>query len=404
MEIEIESAAESEDKQENDRDFIEITRIHCDKLSYNQFFHWYMSKNLPVVIKGIKLKTETSDGWFVDGKLHLERLQEVLKNHEVPVANCSKQYFDSHEKFQMKFGDFVNYWNGDRSAGQLYLKDFHLKQEFPGLDFYNVPRYFASDWLNEFLIDSNVDDYRFIYIGSKGTWWVTIINYRPMINIKCRFRTPFHSDVFGSYSWSANIYGRKQWFMLPPNEEKKLKDCLGNLPFSITRELLEEKNVKYFDLVQECDETLFVPSRWFHQVRNISDTVSVNHNWFNGCNIESIADSLTSHLKDVEKEISDCKDMENYHEHCQLMLKSSFGMNFHDFLKILTHVLQKRIKENSSIVLFDNFMLGQKHAISDIKTLLQLFERLLVCDEILRFEDIVDLLRRNIDSIKDKLL
>lgn len=191
--------------------------------------------------------------------------------------------------------------------------------------------------------------------------------------------------------------------MLPPNEEKKLKDCLGNLPFSITRELLEEKNVRYFDLMQDCDETLFVPSRWHHQVRNISDTVSVNHNWFNGCNIESIADSLTSHLEDVEKEISDCKDMENYHEHCQLMLKSSFGMNFHDFLQILTHVLEKRIEENSSIVLFDHFKLGKKHATRDIETLLQLFERLLVCDEILKFEDIVDLLKRNIDQINNFL-
>lgn len=170
MEIEIESVVESDDKQEHDRDFIEIPRIHCDELTYSQFFHRFMSKNLPVVIKGIKLKTETSAGWFEEGKLHLERLQEVLGNHEVPVANCSKQYFDSHEKIQMKFGDFVNYWNGERSTAQLYLKDFHLKQEFTGLDFYNVPKYFASDWLNEFLIDSNDDDYRFIYIGSKGTW------------------------------------------------------------------------------------------------------------------------------------------------------------------------------------------------------------------------------------------
>ena len=29
-------------------------------------------------------------------------------------------------------------------------------------------------------------------------------------------RTPFHADVFQSYSWSANICGTKKWWLFPP--------------------------------------------------------------------------------------------------------------------------------------------------------------------------------------------
>lgn len=149
----------------------EIPRVLSDDLTYNQFFDEFMSTNTPVIIKSIKIKTELSEKWFQGDELRLESMAEDIKNHDVPVANCSKQYFDSHEKSQMPFGDYVNYWNKSSEAGDcdLYLKDFHLKQEL-GLDFYNIPFYFASDWLNEYLIDLNKDDYRFIYIGPKKTW------------------------------------------------------------------------------------------------------------------------------------------------------------------------------------------------------------------------------------------
>jgi hypothetical protein len=155
---------------ETDVDFNEIPRITSDELSYDQFFNRFMSQNLPVIIQRTKIKNEVSENWFSEEKFELERLQ-LEKGHEVPVANCSKQYFDSHEKTMMKFSEFVEYWkNRNENDDLLYLKDFHLKQEKPELDFYNVPSYFASDWLNEFLIDNGKDDYRFIYIGPKNTW------------------------------------------------------------------------------------------------------------------------------------------------------------------------------------------------------------------------------------------
>lgn len=167
MKIEIERIEISSDLSV---DLNEIVQVSNDDLSYSQFFTQFMLKNVPVLLKGIKVKTDVSENWFVDGKLQLRKMK-LENNQDVPVANCSKQYFDSHEKTTMKFGEFLKYWEArNDNCDLLYLKDFHLKQEKPELDFYNVPCYFASDWLNEFLIDRDKDDYRFIYIGPKNTW------------------------------------------------------------------------------------------------------------------------------------------------------------------------------------------------------------------------------------------
>jgi hypothetical protein len=209
-------------------------------------------------------------------------------------------------------------------------------------------------------------------------------------------RTPFHSDVLGSFSWSSNIYGRKHWLILPPGEENKLRNDLGHLPFSISRELLESKNVKFHDVTQESNETIFVPSKWFHQVRNIDDTVSINHNWFNGCNVNFVVDSLLNHHREVEKEIEDCRDMENFVDHCQVMLKSSFGMNFQDFLEILTHIAGKRIeslRRKEEFKVFERFSFEEKHINYDLKAVLGALKKLKEDDAVVKFDEFVKVIK-----------
>ena len=91
--------------------------------------------------------------------------------------------------------------------------------------------------------------------------------------------------------------GRKQWTFLLPGEEEKIRDPLGNLPFDLATEDLGDKGIKCVEVIQEVGEIIFVPSGWFHQVRNIEDTISINHNWFNGSNIMFVVKALTSELR-----------------------------------------------------------------------------------------------------------
>lgn len=106
----------------------------------------------------------------------------------------------------------------------LYCKDFHLALIHPQYEAYHTPLHFQDDWMNHDKIHpvhtapssdipaptaaassslsataSQSDDFRFCYMGPAGTM------------------TALHSDVYNSFSWSANVVGRKLWLMMHPH-------------------------------------------------------------------------------------------------------------------------------------------------------------------------------------------
>lgn len=49
------------------------------------------------------------------------------------------------------------------------------------------------------------------------------------------------------------------------------------------------------------------------------DTISINHNWLNGCNIDIVWQFLQNELSSVQKEINEWRNtMESWHQHCQV--------------------------------------------------------------------------------------
>lgn len=160
----------------------------------------------------------------------------------------------------MPLSDFITYWRqhsqqqgGQQAQGVVdgrplwYCKDWHLVSEFPWYQAYRCPPFFQDDWLNEWCDtrvqqqqqgeqqgeqegqvgagaqpnhaaqrgpstaqrDVATSDYRFVYLGPAGT------------------STPLHSDVLRSFSWSANVAGRKRWRLLPPWHAHLLLDRAG---------------------------------------------------------------------------------------------------------------------------------------------------------------------------------
>lgn len=342
-----------------------IPRISIDNppFSYNDFFHTFMLPNRPVILTGLARNWECFRRWAgpENAGVDLNYLRDKLKGLEVPVADCGRSEFNAHCKLKMPFDDFAQYWqnqhqttDSSKDCPSLYLKDWHLRKALPDYKFYETPSYFGSDWLNEYLVDVDADDYMFVYMGPSGTW------------------TPFHSDVFGSFSWSTNITGTKQWIFLAPGEEAKLADPLGNYPFIVDPEGLNGAGVNYHIVHQSAGETVFVPSGWYHQVRNEADTISVNHNWFNGCNVAFIWQILRTMLDQVRAEIDDCRDMDDFEGHCQLMLRAAHGMNYDEFFKLLNSVARRRIVglTTTDEVLANGFRLGRCHCLFDLQAIL----------------------------------
>lgn len=167
---------------------------------------------------------------------------------------------------------------------------------------------------------------------------------------------------------------------MSPGEELKLADRLGNVPFSIDEQMLDEHGVEYYTINQKANEAVFVPSGWFHQVWNLTDTISVNHNWFNACNIATVWQNLRSNLNAVRKEISDCQIMDNFEAHCQTMLRASFGINYLDFIELLEFIADRRLAQAATtatqFLMFNSYTMNDYHVQYDLECLKKILQQM----------------------------
>lgn len=79
----------------------------------------------------------------------------------------------------------------------------------------------------------------------------------------------------------------------------------------------------------------------------------------------------------VVEEISDCRDMDNFDEHCQDMLRSVFGINFGVFLDLLDVVAENRVRviqSEQGTGLVNDVEIGRSHALFDLKAILRVLE------------------------------
>eukprot|EP00794_Sanderia_malayensis_P017460 gene17460-19207_t len=296
-------------------------------LAVEDFHKLYLSGNKPCVLhKDLTKDWRSRQEWVVNGKPNFSHLREHFGSSKVPVANCDKREHNAHCKKDMLFEDFIAYWEScSKSKSKLlYLKDWHFQREYPEYRAYEVLDYFKSDWLNEYCDGMGSDDYRFVYMGPRGLLFMLTFLGKVSILLTYRF-------------WA----------------EEKLKDNLGNLPFDITSG--ELKDAKKFpnaqhacqplEIFQEEGEIVFVPSGWFHQVHNLEDTISINHNWTNAYGLDFMFQHLRAELLLVENEISEHREtMEGWKQHCQLILKSCAGMDYEEFYNMITALTKPRIK------------------------------------------------------------
>ncbi|KAG8177737.1 hypothetical protein JTE90_023628 [Oedothorax gibbosus] len=344
--------------------------------------------NTPCVITKSETATwKSRHDWITsEGLPNFSFLSKQFGTSIVPVAECDNREYNSQHKIEMSFIDYLNHWKNliqtpEISSENLYLKDWHFQREYPSYEAYKTPKYFHSDWLNEYHEREN-DDYKFVYMGPKGTW------------------TPLHVDVFGSYSWSANVCGRKKWWMFPPEHEKFLKDETNKLIYLVEDGSASKHRDLCLEVIQEPGEVIFVPSGWHHQVWNIDHTISINHNWFNACNILYVWHCLNVAALDVEKEISDCKTSDDWEEQWQIILKVHHGFNYADFYHLLEYIFEKRVKYLKSLDVDDYSKEWQE--MFDIFAIKNVCSKMLNSNLPLKLRKLVEYLFINVENVISK--
>ncbi|XP_040987059.1 2-oxoglutarate and iron-dependent oxygenase JMJD4 isoform X1 [Juglans microcarpa x Juglans regia] len=340
-----------------------IEKVNAKELSYSEFVLKYMEKNQPVVMMGLMDDWKACKDWVFDnGKPNLQFFSTHFGNSRVQVADCGTKEFTDQKRVEMSVSEFVDRWLENSMEEQssastnlsygdhvLYLKDWHFVKEYPEYLAYTTPLFFCDDWLNLYLDNYRMhkdpdtyqanneigcSDYRFVYMGAKGSW------------------TPLHADVFRSYSWSANVCGRKQWLFLSPSQcnrvfDRNMKGSVYNIFDDVSeKEFPGFKEAIWLECTQEQNEIIFVPSGWYHQVHNLEDTISINHNWFNAYNLSWVWNLLLRDYDEAKEYIEDIRDIcDDFEGLCQRNLAANTGMNFNDFYFVLAHFCLANVVE-----------------------------------------------------------
>lgn len=353
-----------------------------------QFWKEYLIPNKPVCL------TDLTQNWNCwndfrlknTNTLNFEWLDQKFGSLLVPVVDTSKQtsYFSAadsdsisnqQQQNQWSFSSYLKYLKernttttqNDSSSSKFYLKDWHFVSELKGkYSPYETPLVFSDDWLNNVSgrLDWQTnrgmnDDYKFLYFGIAGT------------------KSYLHTDVFQSYSWSTNIVGRKKWIFFSPNdckmlfENDQIRAQISDIE-SIVDLKLKEKFWKYaIVFIQQPGETIFVPSGWMHQVENLDDCLSFNHNWGNASNLANFWNFIQSETLKVELAIQDCRETceneQEWNELVQKVLLANIGIDHAKFLSYI-EINIKDLISNASFLVEEEYL---QFSIQESKKVLQ---------------------------------
>lgn len=93
-------------------------------------------------------------------------------------------------------------------------------------------------------------------------------------------------------------------------------------------------------VTQEAGDAIFVPSGWYHQVTNLEDTISINHNWFNGFNVRELWTFFQSEYNAVERELEHLQEIGltgwDFKNQCQLVMNANTGIDYTEFRQLLS--------------------------------------------------------------------
>lgn len=253
---------------------MEVPRVSLASLTRAEFIRRFQEPNLPVIItEATKDWRATADWVDQSGRPDTAKLSALFGDDVVTIHGEGGKTRD------MRVADYMEWWqqrsqDGTSADTVLYLKDWHVAQRHQAYEAYTTPPCLGEDWLNEHWAAQPTDgpegtrvgdagDHRFVYVGPRGSV------------------TRLHADVLFSYSWSANVAGRKLWRLVPAEQRHLVSDAATRpLAHSLAEISAAEVSAGLTPLVvtQEAGELLFVPSGWYHEVENLEDTISINHN------------------------------------------------------------------------------------------------------------------------------
>jgi len=257
---------------------VEIERR--SKLSYHEFARDYLYPMKPVVI------TDALQSWPAMRRW----TPEFFKNEfggmtfSINAAEYGQAGFDPGRADEFTMASFIDrVLESTEERPAPYFRNKVLYELFPSLkhDIEPLPQYFQPNWLSDHYAVKRVGDVLNrgaeieLYIGGKGAAF-------PVL----------HFDGAGTHAFLMQIYGRKEYIVYPPDQERFLYPSPAKRNHSLIRDIEHPDLQTFPDFAKavptkfflEPGELLFVPSHWWHTARILSPSITVSINVLNQSN------------------------------------------------------------------------------------------------------------------------
>ncbi len=258
-------------------------------ISYQDFVKEYESCNKPVII------TDALRRWKAVGKWTPEFFKREFGNRNLAIDKVAWGKYNGDSGREVTMGSFVDrVLESTEEKPAPYLRNQNLLDLFPSLmqDIEPMSEYCFPNWLPEPYLAKNLQrafrehsEVQFYFGGKGGSF--------PYL----------HFDVLATHAFLMEIYGRKQFILFSPDQEKYLYRNLKNYSHV---ENVENPDLQKFPLfakaeptvfVLEPGELLFVPSRWWHTTKMLTACISVSLNVVNNSNWDALTEWVASGRK-----------------------------------------------------------------------------------------------------------
>lgn len=225
-------------------------------LSYEEFVREYASVGKPVII------TDVVKNWKASTKWNLDFFRSNYGSVKVEVQDYNPEgeftrYTRTYKS--MKIADYIDYMTGEAGDKLLYLTGLCVCNHLALLQDYEEPIYF-NNWFKKLplkFIKKYYPDSYSILIGPKDT------------------SVGLHYDMRHDTGWISMISGRKQVFLFQPDQEKYLYGGRVNCFSPNLEKFPLFAKAKPVEFILNQGELLHIPPNWWHQLKNIEDTISL---------------------------------------------------------------------------------------------------------------------------------
>ena len=283
----IKSGTERESPRENTSQHAPGPEIdRRSNLSYKDFAREYLYANKPVVI------TDGIRHWKALSRWSPEFFKTQFAGMKFTIANAEKGQtgYEGNGGTEYAMPAFIDrVLQSTEENPAPYFRNRVLYEEFPSLkqDVQPLPDYFFPNWLPDRFAVKHVGEVLNrgaaveLYIGGRGGAF-------PVL----------HYDGAAAHAFLMQIYGRKQFIVFSPDQEKFLYPSPEKQNFSLINSIDNPDLVKFplfakavpTVFVLEPGELLFIPSHWWHTTKMLTPSISISVNVVNQSNWRALVD------------------------------------------------------------------------------------------------------------------